>query len=256
MYRSYLPWYVDQSQRVVACKSPKVSEKLGGKIVMLNWNVHKNNHSVRWLEDFSGILLHYRPDLILFQEYRTMNRKSVLDKHMEYGYGFFPNIIYKQHHYGLVNASRADMIAVNSYTTPDVEPFVRTPKVMLETIYETKAGGSVRVINVHMINFVRIRKFLAQIAQIERVFQKDDMPLILSGDFNTWNRRRMHILQKLAYEHDLRDVRFSSQKHRKPPFPYPLDHVFYRGLDLEKAEVLDEIVTSDHKPLLVTFGAK
>lgn len=256
MYRNYLPWHVDQAQRVVALKSPKISEKLGDRIVLLNWNVHKNNHAIAWLEDFSRLLLQHKPHLILFQEYRTMNRKSVLDKHIEYGYGFFPNIIYKQHHYGLVSASRSEIIDVDCYTTPDVEPLIKTPKITLETTYEMRSGKQLRVVNVHMINFVKIKKFLAQISQIETVLQKDEMPLILSGDFNTWNKKRMHILQKLCLSYGLKDVHFPGQKHQKSPFPYPLDHVYYRGLAVEKAQVIDEIETSDHKPLLVSFTTK
>ncbi len=253
MYRNYLPWYVDKARRVVALKSPKVPEKLGGRIVLLNWNVHKNNHSIQWLEDFSKMLLHHKPDLILFQEYRTMNQKSILDKHTEYGYGFFPNIIYKQQHYGLVSAAKSEIIDFDCYTTPDVEPLIKTPKITLETTYETEKGKRLRIVNVHMINFVKIKKFLAQIGQIEMALQKDNMPLILSGDFNTWNKKRMHILQKLCRANGLKDVHFSGQKHIKSPFPYPLDHVFYRELRVEKSEVLEQINTSDHKPLLVTF---
>ncbi len=253
MYRKYLPWYVDHHASTVALKAPKKPQKLGRRITLLNWNVHKNNHSRAWLEDFSRILLHHAPDLILFQEYQKMNQRSILDRHSEYGYGFFPNIIWKRNHYGLINASRGEIVDFDFYMTPDVEPIIKTPKVTLETCYETENGDRLRVINVHMINFVKIRKFLAQIAQIEKALSKEETPLILAGDFNTWNSRRMAILQKLCAQYKLQDVEFLYQKHQKIPFPYPLDHIFYRYLTLEKSQVLSEIDTSDHKPMLTTF---
>ena len=256
MYRRFLPWYAEHEHRLVALKHPREPVPVGRRFVLLNWNVHKNNHAVAWLEDFSGMLLRYRPDLILFQEYRTMNRKSVLDKHAEYGYGFFPNIVYKQHHYGLVSASRSRIVEVASYSAPDLEPIVKTPKITLETLYETEGGGRLRVVNVHMINFVKLRKFMGQIDQLEHLLSRDAMPLILAGDFNTWNRRRMHIVERLVRAYGLRDVLFPGATHRKAPFPCPLDHVFYRGLEVEHAEVPERIETSDHKPLLVTFATK
>ncbi len=256
MYRKYLPWHVDRQKRVVALKNPIEDSPLNERIVLLTWNVHKNNHAIVWLEDFAKILHRYRPDLILFQEYQTMNRMSVLDRHHEYGYGFFPNIIWKEKHFGLINASRSAIVTYDYYTSEGVEPIIKTPKIMLETVYRTVTGAFLRVVNVHMINFVKIEKFIAQMAQIERVLAKDNEALILSGDFNTWNKKRMTMLLQLTQKYELEDVKFCNNEHRKKPFPYPLDHVFYRGLSLQKAEVLSGIDSSDHKPLLTIFTAK
>jgi endonuclease/exonuclease/phosphatase (EEP) superfamily protein YafD len=256
MYRKLLPWHIEEAGWAVAVKTPEKPCMLKGRFTLLNWNVHKNNHALAWLEDFSKLLRHYRPELILFQEYQTMNRKSVLDKHLEYGYGFFPNIVWKHNLYGLITASRAQIVDLDYYMTDAVEPIIKTPKVTLETTYKIDTERKLRVVNVHMINFVKIGKFLMQIGQIEKALAKDDAALILAGDFNTWNRKRMHILQKLCERYGLRDVRFLHQKHQKAPFPYPLDHIFYKDLTLERAEVLSEIETSDHKPLLVTFSTK
>ncbi len=256
MYRKYLPWHIDHDSRTVVLKPPRKGELLENKIVLLNWNVHKNNHALVWLEDFSKLLQHYKPDLILFQEYQTMNRQSVLDKHHEYGYGFFPNIVWKRNRFGLINAAKSDILDFDFYMTKEVEPIIKTPKITLETTYKTASGKVLRVINVHMINFVKIKKFMAQIGQIEEALSKDAAPLILCGDFNTWNSKRMHILEKITKKYALKSVDFVDKAHRKAPFPYPLDHIFYRELHVQKAEVLSHINTSDHKPLLVTFSSK
>ncbi len=256
MYRKYLPWHVDQKSRAVALKAPEKDEVIGKKIVLLNWNVHKNNHAVAWLEDFSALLHRHKPDLILFQEYQTMNRQSVLDRHSEYGYGFFPNIVWNNNRFGLINAAKSEIVDFDFYTTSEVEPIIKTPKIILETTYKMHTEEILRVINVHMINFVKIKKFLVQISQIEEALAKDDSPLILCGDFNTWNRKRMRILEQLTGKYALEDVAFRGKEHQIAPFPYPLDHVFYRKLRLQKAEVLTHIDSSDHKPLLVTFASK
>jgi endonuclease/exonuclease/phosphatase (EEP) superfamily protein YafD len=256
VYRKYLPWHIDQKNRAVAVKLPKTEQLVGKKIVLLNWNVHKNNHALEWLEDFSKILHRHTPDMITFQEYQTMNKKSILDNHHEYGYGFFPNIVWKQNHFGLINASKSKIVNFDFYMTKEVEPIIKTPKITLETTYKMESGESLRVINVHMINFVKIKKFLAQVEQIESALAKDENPVILSGDFNTWNKKRMHIIERLTKKYSLNSVDFSENRHQKVPFPYPLDHIFYKKLKLQKAEVLSDITTSDHKPLLVVFSSK
>ncbi len=256
MYRKLLPWHIDHKAATVALKPPRTPQNLGKHITLLSWNVHKNNHAFVWLEDFAGMLHRHRPDLILFQEYQTMNRKSVLDRHHEYGYGFFPNIVWKQNRFGLITASMGEIVDFDCYLTPDVEPIIKTPKVTLETSYRLENGQLLRVVNVHMINFVKIGKFLAQIGQIEKALAKEAGPLILSGDFNTWNRRRMQTLEKVCRAYGLGHVEFAEQKHRIAPFPYPLDHIFYRELSVQKSEVLHSVESSDHKPLLVTFGTK
>ena len=256
MYRKYLPWHIDRKNRSVVLKKPKNPLPIGEKIVLLNWNVHKNNHSLAWLDDFSKLLHRHKPDLILFQEYQTMNKLSILDKQHEYGYGFFPNIVWKNNHFGLINAAKSEILEFDYYMTDEVEPIIKTPKIVLETMYEMHHAQNLRVVNVHMINFVKIKKFLAQIEQIEKALAKDDSALILSGDFNTWNKKRMTILEKLARNYGLQNVAFQGNKHQKAPFPFPLDHIFYKKLTLQKSEVLVDVNTSDHKPLLTTFLSK
>ena len=256
MYRKYLPWHIDRESRAVALKQPVQSRPFGEKITLLNWNVHKNNHDLRWLEDFSSLLCRYKPDLILFQEYQTMSKQSVLDKHSEYGYGFFPNIVWNNNRFGLINAAKSKIVDFDFYMTSEVEPIIKTPKIILETAYKIQTNETVRVVNVHMINFVKVKKFLAQMSQVEEALGKDEAPLILSGDFNTWNRKRMRILKQLTEQYALKDVAFQGKQHHIKPLAYPLDHVFYRKLRLRKAEVLVQVDSSDHKPLLVTFSTK
>ena len=254
MYRRYLPWHIDRRHRTVVLKAPEDDRELENRIVLLNWNTHKNNHTREWLEDFSSILRRYRPDLIAFQEFRTLHRKSVLDAHREYGYAFVPNMVWRERCFGLINAAKSPIIDVDFYLSEGVEPLVKTPKTLLETRYRTAEGTPLRLINVHMINFVRLRTFLLQLEQLESVLSKDTAPLILAGDFNTWNKVRLLHLKHLTDRYGLNSVRFESEKHKKALLPYPLDHVFYRHLYVQKSEVLSEITASDHKPMVVTFA--
>ena len=158
--------------------------------------------------------------------------------------------------YGLLTASKSDIHTFHSLYTSDVEPLIKTPKVSFVTNYIMQEGKTLTLINVHMINFVKIEKYIAQIKQIEAVCSKNTEALILTGDFNTWSKKRMRILESMTQTLGLKQVHFEQAHHKKILFSYPLDHIFYRGFKQEKSEVLKDICTSDHKPMLVVLSAQ
>ena len=223
------------------------------KITLLNWNVHKNNHHYTWLRDFADILEKHRPNLVAFQEYQKMSKRSVLDQNADFGYGFFPNIAYKQHMYGLLNAGKSKLCESEACLSGDVEPLFKTPKVSLLSKHQLFDGSALTLINVHMINFVKIQKYMAQMKQVERLCEHNDGALILTGDFNTWSEKRMRILRSMIGGVGLESVAFYPEYHKKYLSKNPLDHIFYRGLKQHESSILKDIKSSDHKPMLVSF---
>jgi len=253
MYRKYLPWYMDTSYDGVCTKERGEDRLLSDEIILLNWNVHKNNHHYKWLHDFQYILSNYSPNVIAFQEYQTMSERSIIDKHEEFGYGFFPNIAYKNHMFGLLTACQVKLKGFHSLFSLDVEPLIKTPKVSFMTQYLLADGQTLTLINVHMINFVKIRKFILQVKQIEAMALENKEPLILTGDFNTWSKKRMRIIEQMCENIGLKAVTFEKKHHKKSLMSYPFDHIYYRGFEQRKSLILKEISSSDHKPMLVTL---
>jgi endonuclease/exonuclease/phosphatase (EEP) superfamily protein YafD len=252
MYRKLLPWHVDQTNHAVCIKKVENSHLNSDKFTLLNWNVHKNNHSFKWLHDFGQILHLYAPDFIAFQEYKTKSKRSILDSRKEYGYGFFSNIEMQKEDSGLINASTSDIKEFNPIFSEHVEPLIKTPKVSFFTQYHLKNSQKLTLINTHMINFVQNKKYLSQIKQLEKLCSDQDR-LILTGDFNTWSSKRMHILKSMTSSLGLDQVSFETDHHKRPYLTHPLDHVFYKGLKPIKSEILHQIKTSDHKPIIVQF---
>ncbi len=251
MYRKYLPWYVDVKEKNICHGCYHDTLFAEDSVVLLNWNVHKNNHHYKWLQDFQSILSAYHPNLITFQEYQTMSRRSILDKQEIYSYGFLPNIHYKQHQYGLLNAAKSKIDAYHALYTKDVEPLIKTPKVTFVSHHTMYNNQRLTLVNVHMINFVKIKKFIAQIKQIEEVCSCDESSLILSGDFNTWSKKRMQILETMRKSVGLEPVLFHHNNHKKRFISNPLDHIFYRGFEQVESHIFGQMHTSDHKPMLV-----
>lgn len=252
MYRKLLPWHVDQKNHTVCIKKVQNKYLKTGKFTLLNWNVHKNNHSLKWLHDFGQIIHDHAPDFIAFQEYKTKSKRSILDSSKEYGYGFFSNIEMRKEDYGLISAATYDIDEFNPIFSEHVEPLIKTPKISFFTQYNLENNQKLTLINTHMINFVQNKKYLSQIKQLERLCTDQDI-LILTGDFNTWSTKRMNLLKNMTEDLGLSHVTFETNHHKKSYLAHPLDHVFYKGLKPIKSEILNQIKTSDHKPLIVEF---
>ena len=77
--------------------------------------------------------------------------------------------------------------------------------------------------------------------------------MILAGDFNSWNQKRMDKLHTVTQKLSLTAVTFKASEKVKSFMGKTLDFVFYRELELLQAEVMDEHKLSDHNPLFVRF---
>ncbi len=233
----------------------RLSEKA---IRVLNWNIAKNNDDCAWQTDFDWILDRYSPDLIFLQEFSLCARSKNF-KLAELNWSFAPNFIDKYHNIyaGVLTASRACCLNHKAVITEHFEPVSNTPKVSLVTEHPF-AHGTLLTINSHLINFVDLVKFKAQLHELESAIAQHSGAIIFSGDFNTWNRSRWQMLDKMTRRLGLIRAEFSetdAQNIKRFLMSPPLDHIFYRGLRQNhlQARVLDHIQSSDHKPMLVEF---
>jgi endonuclease/exonuclease/phosphatase (EEP) superfamily protein YafD len=125
------------------------------------------------------------------------------------------------------------------------EPWVRTPKSALVSLVRLDRGDTLMVVNVHGINFRPAAALRDQLAALRPWLAAHDGPAIVGGDFNTWSRARHATLDAFCRELGLR-----------PSFSGPaaprLDAILYRGLKLQRAEILPA-AHSDHDALRVRF---
>ena len=251
MYRQYLPWHIESAKTLI--KTTQENRLPSKKIKVINWNVHKENHKYQWLGDFKEILNHYQLDIILFQEYKKISKRSILSKDERYGYCFLANIMLHENEFGLMNASKANIIHHKALISNTVEPIIKTPKSILLTEYKMLDCRDLTVINVHLVNFVKLRSFKSELNRLEELASVSTNPLILAGDFNTWSARRMEWLLKVCDNLGLKRVRFDIPK-KKLKLLRELDHIFYRDLTLINSTLLLDIKSSDHSPQIATFN--
>jgi endonuclease/exonuclease/phosphatase (EEP) superfamily protein YafD len=132
------------------------------------------------------------------------------------------------------------------------EPFLRFPKSALITVYPLVDARLLMVVNIHSINFsLGVDIYHQQLKAIGEHVSTHDGPVIFAGDFNTWSRKRLHLLYQFSRLMRLQEVRFRND-HRIKAFGLPLDFIFYRGLKVSEAVVINT-QASDHNPLFVQF---
>ena len=215
---------------------------------LLNWNMQKGMTD-GWEEDFRR--LSYNKDLLIIQEaYLTDAMRRLLQERHHYWDLAFA-FEYRDNRAGVLTASRVEPSFLCTFRSK--EPLIRIPKTILITRYPLSDGNQiVMVANVHLINYtLTVSHFRAQLKQLEKILSKHQGPLIVSGDFNTWNDERLAVVDTIASRLDLKAVIFS-ENYRTTVFGHNVDYIYYRGIELIKALSV-KITTSDHNPLIVKF---
>jgi endonuclease/exonuclease/phosphatase (EEP) superfamily protein YafD len=231
-------------------------------IKVLNWNIAKNNHEENWAKDFLEILEEYQPDLIFLQEVRLCAETRHMEELLEMSWNFAPNFIdtYENAYFGILTATKSRHLSRKSMITKHYEPITNTPKVSLLTEYPLfNSSETLLTINTHLINFVDLDSFQAQLDELEATIAHHQGAIIFAGDFNVWSRSRWQLLKEMADRLGLIQASFTASdtlKIKRFLLSPPLDYIFYRGLNENQisAKVFDQISSSDHNPMLVEFS--
>ncbi|CAG8998207.1 MAG: hypothetical protein CENE_00148 [Candidatus Celerinatantimonas neptuna] len=133
------------------------------------------------------------------------------------------------------------------------EPLILLPKSLLIGVYPLSENqGDLWVVSLHSINFsLKLNAYMSQLGEIADMLKKHHGPVIIAGDFNTWSKRRMAVLDQWMEQHQLQPVRFKNDL-RSRFFGHALDHIYYRGIKLVRSRIF-KTQASDHNALSATF---
>ncbi|MDR9499418.1 MAG: endonuclease/exonuclease/phosphatase family protein [Hydrogenovibrio sp.] len=230
---------------------PNTSAVLPNPFELVAWNVQKTDFTPYSLTELSEVIPVPKVDLLSMQEARTQDGQP---RFFNLPYLMAPNLQRGGRHYGVVTASRVQMQAQAQCLTQSRELGWATHKTALITRHPMPDGQWLTHLNIHAINFVSHALFKQELQTIWRHLAEHSGPMILSGDFNSWNRTRAMTLQKATDQLGLKKVAYPSDRGIRRLNRQPLDHVFYRGLEVVSAEVLSVPHISDHNPLSVCFA--
>lgn len=231
-------------------------EVLPSSFDVLVWNVFKCKKK-GWQEDFKHLA--HNKDIVLLQEavvnspFDDYFTQSVTQEWiMARSFG----VVKSNLETGVKTGSRVSAQNYHFSTSLHGEPFSATKKMSLASYYPIQSNAEpLLVVNTHLINFVSFNKFQAHLNRVFHTIQQHSGPVLLAGDFNTWNRKRMDYLTTLASNCALEEVVIE----RQPKLAHllrHLDHVYCRGLEILQAQVHNNIQSSDHLPISLSLRAK
>ncbi|PKH01398.1 hypothetical protein CXF72_17155 [Psychromonas sp. MB-3u-54] len=219
---------------------------------LMVWNIHKENLHPQFLDRFEILIQEYPCDFLLFQEVKFPKKiASVLDS---FSYAMASNIETFQHLYGVLTATKIAFTTISSHLTHRREVGLITYKSMLITHHELPDGQALNIVNIHGINFVSLKGFIKELEKIKAVLHSCSGPIIVAGDFNNWTKKRIMALETFQHALGLEKADVQEPHHVKQIFAKPLDHIFYRDLQLLKAKAIDTKKISDHNPIYATFS--
>ena len=221
------------------------------EISLLTWNVHKENAQLRFKERLEYLVQCYDLNLFAFQEVRL----DLLKNSRFFGYesASVENIAFAKRRFGLLSASSFPILDARHKSSRFREFYIATKKLALLTQHKIKGGGSLYLLNLHVINFVANSVFKRELRTFLELLFSLDAPIIVAGDFNTWNAKRIELFKELTNESGLMHCRVEKPHHVKSYNAHPLDHILYKGLRLERAFAIETPDISDHNPIVAHF---
>jgi len=217
-------------------------------ISIFDWNMHKGQDQ-NWALDF--LRLSPGKDIVFLQEASlTEKLKQVLHESSRY-WDMNAAFKYKGVETGVLFASTIQPLS--SCGLRQKEPLIRIPKTILINRY--KISNSTQVLlaaNIHGINFSPgTGSYQKQFNGLLNILKQHKGPMILAGDFNNWTKKRTRIMEYLTKSLSLQTLEINDEG-LTTFFGNPVDHVFYRGLEVV-THAVHTVASSDHNPISVTF---
>lgn len=233
-----------------SCRGIACSTFVPHTFSLLCWNVYKNNTKH---PDFTSFLSRYEKnlDFMLFQEANFMD--NTLFEFSSFAFDAAANLEVKGSFYGVLTASRVESNYAQAYLSEVKESFVASHKSLLVSQYPFEDGSHLLILNVHAINFRENQSYDRELERFLSLMEHHKGAMIVAGDFNTWNKKRMAKLHEIREKLGLKMVPFLKTSGVKIFMGKQLDFIFYRGVELVVFEAISNHGLSDHNPLFATF---
>ncbi|MBT3236162.1 MAG: endonuclease/exonuclease/phosphatase family protein [Bdellovibrionales bacterium] len=217
-------------------------------IRLLVWNLYKGDRA-SWKRDF--LQLSSNRDILLLQEfYLNQQMETTFADLLEFDFICATSFILKRYgkeiSTGVATAATSAPLSYRYLRSPDLEPIIKTPKMLLFTTYPlTGPQPQLLVVNIHGINFVNSQALSRQLEQAAAEIESFEGPVVFAGDFNTWSANKREVLVAITKRLGMSEVLFSPDT-RMLVLGRPVDYIYLRGLEAVNSKVYGDIDGSDH----------
>ncbi|MED7788117.1 endonuclease/exonuclease/phosphatase family protein [Francisella sp. 19X1-34] len=224
------------------------------RFCLMSWNTYKIDYKDS--QAFNSYInqVHAEHDVDIFCLQEAVHHHETRFPIEQFDINFASNIVLRYHNYGVATVSHYPVIKNVRILTTHRESVINTHKASLITHFNI-GNTKVIVVNIHAINFKSNRVYEYEFEKIKEVInpKKYKYPIIIAGDFNSWNRKRVKFIKDFCREFNFKVAFLEGADLIKSFQNNHLDFVLYRDLKLEKACVLDCQKISDHNPIITSF---
>jgi len=234
-----------------SCRS-SCSRSVPDTFGMLCWNVHKENTKNSEFKPYlEKMTAEKEIAFLLFQEanFRDDNHFTLPD----FAFDAAANLEYRGEFYGVLTASRVESKHAQAYLSEGRESLIGPYKSLILSTYTFEDGSELLILNVHAINFRENQRYHKELERFLTLMLDHDGPMIIAGDFNSWNKRRMQRLHEIREKLGLKAVPFTQTDNVKSFMGNHLDFILYRGVEILDFSVDKDHGLSDHNPLFARF---
>jgi len=243
---------IKPGNRILIHCPENIQSTLPEEFGLLTWNAYKKNGLAQFKDHLLHIHQRHPTNILLLQE---AAEPSVFEQLLpNYETLFFSNLKMKRKSFGVATASCTKHVSSSYLISHHQEFLLQTHKSLLISVYPLANKQQLVVVNIHAINFKNIKAYKHEINLLMNNILFHDGPLIISGDFNTWSKRRHGVIDMMMNELGLEKVEFEHSYNTKKFLKYPLDLTLCRGLKLNQAISLNCGKISDHNPLYARFS--
>lgn len=229
----------------IFCSVVKVqAQKPNTSFHISTWNIQKGQNKNWWTYIANS------PEVNYWAIQEATSSPSIVQFFTNYYFtDYNPAWTNSQQSTGTLSASTVEPSQVFKVITRVKEPISNTPKSFLVRDVDYACDYPIRVINVHMINFLLGSAYQQQLNQMTDFIQRYDGPIVVVGDFNNWNWLRTDTLLKWSKNMGLKLALGKGQSMQG------LDHIFYKNLSLQNMYSAS-VKLSDHEPVHGIFSCK
>lgn len=247
------------------------------KIKVLSYNIHKGydwTNQKYFLSDMRALINSSGADLVFLQEVVGQNikyqKKGLIDSQFEYladsawsHYSYAKNAVYDHGHHGNLILSR---YPIESWENLNISTnsFEKRGMLICKIRLPEVPNGYLHAICTHLdlLHIGRKAQYQKIKQKIADIDSKQNVPLILAGDFNDWSQKSSIIFEQ---ELNMTEAYKSRHGYLAKTFPagwplLPLDRIYVRQADVLDSKILRRAEHqghfSDHLPLYCELEIK
>jgi endonuclease/exonuclease/phosphatase family metal-dependent hydrolase len=232
------------------------------RISVMTYNIHATRGMDKMYnaERIAQVIKAQKPDLVALQEVDQLTERSgfvdvlAVLKETTGMYGVFMKTFnYQGGEFGNAILSRYPILETRTIHLPSRSEY--EPRIMMMISCVNEKGDTLHFYNTHLDHHVNNSDRPEQIQKIISTIQDDNRKIILAGDFNCEpGIEPLSLVEQVLARSDSDVKTYPSDKPDRL-----IDHIFFsedRGISLCTIKVIEEVMASDHRPVIATFKIK